>query len=92
MAPLAQFAARWCKAFFRGSSHFLSPNGRFLIATMGTMGFEPTVSSPMATTPPYFRDWGRADDEYDSGAFVDNQIRPTSSGAAVDGATRIPSP
>ena len=27
--PLAQFAAGWCKACFRGSSHFLSLESRF---------------------------------------------------------------
>jgi hypothetical protein len=41
--PLAQFAAGWCKACFRGSSHFLSLDLGSLIATMGSTGFEPTV-------------------------------------------------
>jgi hypothetical protein len=43
--PLAQFATGWCKACFRGSSHFLSLDLGSLIATMGSTGFEPTVSS-----------------------------------------------
>ena len=47
--PLAQFAAGWCKACFRGSSHFLSLDLGSLIATMGSTAFEPTVSSPMAS-------------------------------------------
>ena len=33
--PLAQFAAGWCKACFRGSSHFLSLDLGSLIAIMG---------------------------------------------------------
>jgi hypothetical protein len=33
--PLAQFAAGWCKACFRGSSHFLSLDLDSLIAIMG---------------------------------------------------------
>ena len=45
----AQVAAGWCNAYFRGSSHFLIAQSRFLIATMGTMGFEPTVSSPVTS-------------------------------------------
>ena len=44
--PLAQFAAGWCKACFRGCSHFLSLDLGSLIAIMGATGFEPTVSSP----------------------------------------------
>ena len=47
--PLAQFAAGWCKACFRRSSHFLSLDFGSLIATMGSIGFEPTVSSPTAS-------------------------------------------
>ena len=44
--PLAQFAAGWCKACFRDSSHFLSLDLGSLITIMGATGFEPTVSSP----------------------------------------------
>ena len=46
--PLAQFAAGWCKACFRRSSHYLI--ARFLFpATMASIGFEPTLSSPTAS-------------------------------------------
>jgi hypothetical protein len=44
-----QFAAGWCKACFRGSSHFLSLDLGSLIGHYGSTGFEPTVSSPMAS-------------------------------------------
>jgi hypothetical protein len=51
-----------------------------------------TLQSPMAITPPFPPAWGRADDETHLSGSVDNEIRPRRSGAAVDDATRIPSP
>ena len=46
---LAQFAAGWCKACFRGSSHFLSLDLGSLIATMGSTGLRTNCKLPMAS-------------------------------------------